>query len=175
MWQEIKGPDGAQMQNRNLIPLTEIREKSAPVAEVGFKTVSVSIVLIVFGGWMLFLEGMAAKIGGIVFAGIGLFGLLGVKDHITAKLYEDSVTLIDHDTETGVNLPYCDIAEWNIDDGIQIRTKDGAKYAVESFACGKALKTLREYLPEQETRELLRRRRKQEKVRNPLDLFWRRK
>lgn len=171
---EEKGKEmncASERENRKLTPLAELREPADPVGEVRFKTIVPSIFLITFGALMVFLQGVTAKIGGAVFAACGLFGLVGVQNHVTARLYKDSITLIDHEAGAGINIPYADIEEWNINNGIVLKTKDGEKLSVESFACGKALKILRQYLPERETKQILNRRRKQEKFKNPLALF----
>lgn len=161
--------DGAE-QGRKLIPLAELQEPAAPVGEVRFKTMIPSVFLLIFGALLFSLHGTMAKAGGIVFAVIGLCGI-GVRDHVTARLYEDSITLVDQEAAAGINISYDDIEEWNINNGIVIQTKDGGKFAVESFACGKALKILRKHIPDRETKQILNQKRKQEKLKSPLDLF----
>lgn len=130
----IEEPGGS---GRALVPLAELEGFGPPEAEARYKSIVPSVILVAFGAMMLFLSGMAAKIGGFVFAGCGLFGMLGVRDHVAAKVYETSVTLIDNETGTGINIPYSDIQEWNVDNGLAVWTKTEENIQWRHFPAGR--------------------------------------
>lgn len=99
---------------------------------------------------MIFSGNAALMIPGLIFAVAALIVAFGIQDETCARINAEEIILIPEKSQTEV-IPFSEVAEWNTQDGIYIRTQSGQVYSIETRDTVKAHRVLRQRIPGSET------------------------
>lgn len=132
---------------------------------IGTKPRSSTGLCALFAAVMILSGNVALMIPGLIFALAALIVVFAIQDKTCARINAKEIILFQEDPETEVVIPFGEIAEWNTQSGIQIRTLDGLVYLIDTHDTMTAHRALRRHLPELETSAIRQRQIRQRKPR----------
>lgn len=148
------------MDNYVYVDASSIQLKGTLDRKIHFRSNISIVVCLAFGIAIFFVPSIIAKILGVFFVVMALAVLALVKDKPTIDIYDDGV-LLHHpeDLSKAMFLPYEKIIEFegkneNGAEAIQFVMDNGQSIYKDTFNTGNALRGIRKYIQQKETREI---------------------